>query len=221
MRSAEDLWAALPFLSVRRSEFAGAPELSVDREELTARAKDLKDMGLSTQEIADELNLDSETVMWLLLKPPKKIDKTDIYVDLVNVMNYPHRLEELAVLVADLIELEVSADTVANSGDDDTPLAFMVARELGVPFVLMKSSTTEQGDEVRYPSQSSLGLEERSVAVVQNIISTGVSAERCVESIEKEGGTAVGVFSLLQKSEGREIAGAPVKPLISISKIGP
>src|SRR3989304_3374186 len=53
-------------------------------EELSKKARELKEKGLSTYEIADELKVQADTVVWLLLhqkEVPKSKDKYDVYVN--------------------------------------------------------------------------------------------------------------------------------------------
>ncbi|NIM45806.1 MAG: orotate phosphoribosyltransferase-like protein [Nitrososphaeria archaeon] len=193
--------------------------------EIVKKALELKDMGLSTSDVARELNLSGETALWLTLKPPKKMKKTDLYIDISGLVGQPQRLGTLASSLADLIREQIGREfgdmVVMNSSEDDTPASLSVARELELDFVLMKTLKTEKGEEIRYPSTGYPEISGREAIIIQNVISSGKGAELCIKRIEEEGGSPRGVFCVVNKSDRQEIDNVRVHPLIKVIKIGP
>ncbi len=96
----------------------------------------LKERGLTTEEIADELNVSRETALWLITRvgetPP-----SDIYVEW-RELTKPSRLRLVATAMADMIVSEVKEDidVVVGIATSGIPLAAMVAEELGCEFTI-------------------------------------------------------------------------------------
>src|SRR6266545_3398211 len=84
-------------------------------EELSKKARELKDKGLSTYEIADELKVQADTVVWLLLhqkEVPKSKDNYDVYVNWNPIGSSVRRLTLVGRAMADMVRESVHAGTM-------------------------------------------------------------------------------------------------------------
>ncbi|RLG58889.1 hypothetical protein DRN86_05065 [Candidatus Geothermarchaeota archaeon] len=198
--------------------------MNSDIEDLVKKVMELKKLGLPTSDVAKELNLDGETIVWLSLKPLNKlrVERISTYVDLTNIYSSSARLEIISSLLSDLIESElgdVSGKIVVNVGDEDVPLATLVARSLEIDFCLIKEAKNERGETVKYFSINFKKPVGREVIIVQSVVSTGAETEQVIDKIREIKGTPVGVFCLANNSIRKNIRGIPIHPLIKVTRI--
>jgi len=71
----------------------------------------LREKGYTIDEIADILNLQRDTVVWLLMKEAEeKMKPIDVYVNWFNIYSSPRRLKMLAEMLVDLIKENIKED---------------------------------------------------------------------------------------------------------------
>ena len=89
---------------------------------------------------------------------------------------------------------------------------FETAKQLGVPFMF-----AERAAEGGFALRRGFELEANApVLVVEDIVSTGLSAGEAVECVRAAGGDPVAVGCLVDRSDGAADVGAPLIPLLSI-----
>lgn len=88
---------------------------------------------------------------------------------------------------------------------------YEVARHLGTPFQFLERVggvfTLRRG--FRIPAGA-------KVLVVEDIISTGLSAREAITAVQRAGGEVLGLAALVDRSGGRETFGVPMIPLLTL-----
>lgn len=191
-------------------------------ETLVERARRLKEKGLTTEEIADELNVSRDTALWLITRvgetPP-----SDIYVEW-RELTKPSRLRLIAMAMVDMIVSEVreDIDVVVGIATSGIPLAAMVAEELGCEFTIYyprKFKTEEEKPKGGILSENFARVAEKKCAIVDDITSTGRSIKEAIEVIEANDGKAVCAAVIVNKRGGNEIEGIPLLSMLKILRI--
>ncbi|MCD6383087.1 MAG: orotate phosphoribosyltransferase-like protein [Thermoplasmata archaeon] len=190
-------------------------------EPLVEKALALREKGLTRKEIALELHLSEETVSWLLArgikteKPP-----ADIYVGWKSVGVFPTRLQHIAAIISDIIfeELEKrdeEVDTIVGIALNGIPLAVLVAQQLDVEMTIFRPTFNDSQGIVRGSFASNYAtVEGKKVIVVDDVLSTGKTMSKAIESIKEHGGTPVLACVVVNKTQKNEIEGVPLRGLI-------
>jgi len=190
-------------------------------ETLIERAKRLKEKGLSTEEIADELNVSRETALWLITRvgetPP-----SDIYVEW-RELTKPSRLRLIAMAMAEMISESVGeVEVVVGIATSGIPLAAMVAEELGCEFTIYyprKFKTEEEKPRGGILSENFARVSGKKCVIVDDIVSTGRSIREAIEVIGANDGRAVCAAVIVNKRGGNEIDGIPLISMLKILRI--
>src|SRR2546421_7001849 len=116
-------------------------------EELAKKALELKERGMSTYEIADELKVQADTVVWLLLHGKdgvKTRDAYDVYVNWNPIGSSVRRLTLVGRAMADIVREAVEQnlmeepEVVAGIEAGGVALGLIVARSLGETVASLK-----------------------------------------------------------------------------------
>ncbi|MDO8411281.1 MAG: orotate phosphoribosyltransferase [Phenylobacterium sp.] len=128
------------------------------------------------------------------------------------VFQYPDRTERLCKALADLIRREVGqVDVCVSPAVGGIIPGYETARQLGVP-----SMYVERVDG-RLQFRRAFALKPGArVAMVEDIVSTGLSSRECVEAIREAGGEVVCAAALVDRSGGRAEIGAPFLTLAKL-----
>jgi orotate phosphoribosyltransferase len=190
-------------------------------ETLVERARKLKEKGLTTEEIADELNVSRETALWLITRvgetPP-----SDIYVEW-RELTKPSRLRFIAMAMADMIDRAVEeVDVVVGIATSGIPLASLVAEELGCELAIYyprKFKTEEEKPRGGILSENFAKVGGKKCVIVDDITSTGRSIKEAAEVIEANDGKALCAAVIVNKRGGDEIDSLPVLSMLKILRI--
>ncbi|MFQ5761432.1 MAG: orotate phosphoribosyltransferase-like protein [Candidatus Bathyarchaeia archaeon] len=200
-------------------------------EDLRKKAIELRNKGLTTQDIANELNLQIDTVTWLLLHE-KQRRKTptpfDFSVNWSSIGCSPKRLNLISSALADLASEAVEAgqfepfDVVLGVELPGSPLGYVVAEKLEKPYAVVRTTRVEGGSEA--DEESIMGalstnfstVENKRVLLVADVISTGVVLAGTIKSLRQTEAEPVGIVVLADKRGIAELAGVPVKSLINL-----
>lgn len=191
-------------------------------ETLVEKAKRLKEKGLTTEEIADELNVSRETAMWLLTRvtetPP-----SDIYVEW-RELTKPARLRHIASAVAHMIKSEVKdgVDVIVGIATSGIPLASMVAEELGCDLAIYyprKFKVEDEKPRGGILSENFARVAGKKCVIIDDIISTGRSIREAAEVIEANEGKPICAAVIVNKRGSREIDSLPVLSMLKIVRI--
>lgn len=202
--------------------------------ELIQKAHELKEKGFTTGEIADELNLSRETALWLITHRPedreKKIPK-DIYIDWSAVGSNPAILRYAALALAELVKEVVrenrlpNPEVIAGIATSGVPIATIIASELNASLAVIrpKKHLWEPEKEVKQNSGFILSnfadVRGKSVVIVDDIATTGSTIKDTVEMLESLGANPIAAVVLIDKKGLKNIAGKPVKALVSVGLV--
>lgn len=136
--------------------------------------------------------------------------RSDTYLNKSIVSMYPDRTERLCqalahrVYDADLGPLEA----VIGPAMGGIIYGYETARALRLPFMY-----TERVDGAFQLRRGFAVAKDAPVLIVEDIVSTGLSARECVEAVRHHGGNPVAVACLIDRSDGEADLGVPLIPL--------
>ena len=104
---------------------------------LVKKAFKYKDSGLTTYEIAEELNVSKETAAWLLNKGKEKKPEGDLKVGWRSIGVYPSRIGSISDALCDMLleeceKKDLDVDTIVGIAINGVPYATFVADKLGL-----------------------------------------------------------------------------------------
>ena len=200
-------------------------------DELVEKTRELLNKGLSTEEIADLLNVQNDTAIWLKIQAQKdKFPKAapepkDFYADWNYIGSSFARVEFAGLMLADLVFENIEKgifqqpDIVCGIDIDGGPLAFIVARELSVPLALVRHQhTTAEGvcNETITLESSYADIKGKKILLVDDVITTGARI-KLIEKYANEISTEiVGAVVLIDKKGTEAVGKVPLKCLIRI-----
>ena len=189
-------------------------------ENMAKKAKELKEKGQANREISQEMHLSQATVEWLLAKqatdnfeeqlPP------DVKVGWRTIGVSGSRIHSIAEIMADVIleeqeEKGFDLDMVAGLTNNGIPLATIISDLLGIDFGMIRPS--REGTEINYASNYA-GLEDKSIVLVDDVVSTGSTAKEAINFIKQSNGKPVLAMVLINKKADNEIDNVPLRALI-------
>ncbi len=193
-------------------------------DDLIEKAKRLKEKGLTTGEIAAELNVSKETAMWLLAKAKKTEAPSDVYVDLKNIAS-PFRMRCIASAMTDMISetIDERPDVVVGIATSGIPIATLVAEELGADLSMYYPKKLKwEGKEQRVGglfSENFAKVDGKKCVVVDNVITTGNTIKETAEQIKKRNGSVLCSAVIIDKKGIDEMDGFPVLSLFRIVRL--
>lgn len=121
------------------------------------------------------------------------------------VFQYPERTERLCkALAAKIVEAVGEVDLCISPAVGGIIPGYETARHLGVPSMYVE----REGGSFRLRRAFSIPPGAR-IAMVEDIVSTGLSSRECVEAIKAAGGNVVVAACIVDRSGGRADPGAP------------
>ncbi|HEY9236549.1 MULTISPECIES: orotate phosphoribosyltransferase [Phenylobacterium] len=121
------------------------------------------------------------------------------------VFQYPERTERLCkALAAKIKEAVGEVDLCISPAVGGIIPGYETARALGVPSMYVE----REGGEFKLRRAFAIPPGAR-IAMVEDIVSTGLSSRECVEAIKKAGGNVVVAACIVDRSGGRADPGAP------------
>jgi len=200
-------------------------------EELAKKASELKDKGLSTYEIADELKVQADTVVWLLLHKdagergsaaPKPKDTYDVYVNWNSIGSSAHRLALIGEAMADNVREAIGSgameepEVVAGIEGGAMTLCLIVAKTLGKPMAMVRPQRVGEKKIAGAVNTSFSSVEGRKVLIVDTIVRLGETIRAAMETLEAVKAKPVGVTVLANKSGKETIEGVPLRSLVEL-----
>ena len=120
--------------------------------------------------------------------------KSPIYCDNRKTLSYPDVRTLIKIEIARIIrETYDDVDVVAGVATGAIAQGAMVADELGLPFVYVRSAPKDHGLENLIEGDIKPG---QKVVVVEDLISTGGSSLKAVEALRKDGCEVVGMVAI-------------------------
>jgi orotate phosphoribosyltransferase len=120
--------------------------------------------------------------------------KSPIYCDNRKTLSYPQLRTFIKIELARLIrEKYEQVDVIAGVATGAIAQGVMVAEELGLPFVYVRSSPKDHGLENLIEGDLKPG---QKVVVIEDLISTGGSSLKAVDAIRKDGCEVIGMLAI-------------------------
>ena len=194
-------------------------------EELSKKARELKEKGLSTYEIADELKVQADTVVLLLLhgkEGAKPKETHDVYVNWNPIGSSIRRLTLVGRAMADMVREAVDAgemeepDVIAGIEGGAVPLSLIVAKSLGKPMASVRPQRQGEKKMAGAVNPSFAPVEGRRVLIVDTILRMGETIRAVIETLEAVKAKPVGVTVLANKSGKESIEGVPLRSLVEL-----
>jgi len=121
------------------------------------------------------------------------------------VFQYPERTERLCkALAAKIVEAVGEVDLCISPAVGGIIPGYETARQLGVPSMYVE----REGGSFKLRRAFSIPPGAR-IAMIEDIVSTGLSSRECVEAIKAAGGNVVVAACIVDRSGGRADPGAP------------
>ena len=139
---------------------------------------------------------------------------SDTYLNKSIISQYPDRTERLCRAMATKVRREIDAaiSHVISPAMGGIIFGYETARHLHTPFMF-----TERVEGAFQLRRGFMVPDNAKILVVEDIVSTGLSARECVEAIAKVGPRPVAVACLIDRSGGKADLGVPLCALAQIS----
>ena len=167
------------------------------------------------------MHLSQATVEWLLAKQASdnfaESIPADVKVGWRTIGVSGTRIQAIAEVMSDVIleekeNREFGLDMVAGLTNNGIPLATIISDILGLDFGMIRLSRGV-GNETNLASNYA-GLKDKHVVIVDDVVSSGGTAEEAIDYVKKEGGDPVLVMVLINKRAEDEINDIPLRALI-------
>jgi orotate phosphoribosyltransferase len=193
-------------------------------QELVRKAQELKSKGLSNYEIADELKVQPDTIVWLLLRGKERASKApplDVFVDWSSIGSHGKRMSSVAAALADLTHEAIVAkefeepDVIVAIEGSGMVLGVALAKELDKPFAAVRQRN------VRKKSRGLLNpsfhdVAKKRVLIVDAVLRAGITHRAAVQTLRAAKAKPVGIVVLVNKSGKTKIESVALKSLIQL-----
>ena len=202
-------------------------------EQMAQKADELQRSGMTTGQIADELNISAETVVWLLTnKKPQEggVIPKDISVNWSSLGQNATRLRCTAQTLCDMVLEEAVKqgkyiDLVVGVSSSGVPVASFMANEMECGFSMYYSKKENMnGSELKTSkgtfSRNFGNVRGKTCVIVDDVITTGGTLADVVTSLKLAGADPVAIAVLVDKVGLEEIEGIPVTSMVKIARLG-
>lgn len=135
---------------------------------------------------------------------------SDTYLNKSIVSMYADRTGRLCAALAEKIRAEINdvPEFVISPAMGGIIYGYETSRALGLPFMY-----TERVEGTFTLRRGFAVPDGAPVIIVEDIVSTGLSARECVEAVKRHGGRPLAVACLIDRSNGQADTGVPLLPL--------
>ena len=199
-------------------------------QELVKRAQVLKSKGLSTYEIADELKVQPDTVVWLLLRGKERATKpvpNDVFVDWSSLGAHGRRMDAVASALADLIRESIRVkqfdepEVVVAVEGSGMVLGVAIAKILEKPFAAVRPQREAHRKLPGLVNPSFHSVRGKRVLVADAVLRAGETHKAAIKTLREAKAKPVAVIVLVNKSGKVKIEGVPLRSLIQILPVAP
>ena len=193
-----------------------------DLNDLIKKAVELREKGLRSGEIADELNVSRETATWLLTRSTTSREPMpkDIYVNWSEIGESSQRLRYVSLALVDMILENGSPEVIIGIALSGVPLATLVADEIGAElavFLPKKQKSSEAEGVTGSFSQNFTDVEGKHCAVVDDVITSGATMVEIIGILTEMKATPLSVAVLINKKGIRDIQNVPIRSLVNMT----
>jgi orotate phosphoribosyltransferase len=200
-----------------------------DIEDLIQKAVELQNNGLITGQIADELNVSRETVIWLLTRS-KKEETTpapkDISVNWNSIGKSAKRLHNISLALCDMVletleKTDAEVDVVIGVAANGIPLASMMAYELDADLAIYH----RKGQDIVHAghrgtiSRNFGSVAGKSCVIVDDVITTGSTSMEVIDQLREIDAKPRVVVVLVDKKGADTISNVPIQALVRIARL--
>ena len=174
----------------------------------------LRKEGLNSQQIADELSLSQDTISWLLTESTAEEKPMDVRIGWRTIGVRPQRIAAVGTIMADVAEEECGddIDTIVGISINGILFANEVASHLGCEVAIHRN--VEGGAGKGSLSNKYGQVSGKNIAIVDDVLSTGVTMSKTIESLREAGANVVLCMVLVNKTVRNEVDGVPLRGLI-------
>lgn len=192
--------------------------MALSVEELRLKANELRAKGLNTQQIADELSVSQTTVQWLASEGIMETPPDDVRIGWRTIGAKATRIEAIGLILADIIDEELSGDidTIVGISINGIAFAQSLAGHIDADFAIFRSV---HDDGAGHLSNKYGNVAGRDVAIIDDVLSTGSTMRRTIEALRSEGANVCLCMVLVNKTERNEIEGVPLRGIIRAVKV--
>ena len=182
------------------------------------KALELKESGMSDKEIARELHLSENTIVWLLTKKVEsKPPEVDVKIGWKSLGVYGHRMSSLSSIFSDIILEEAErrdfeVDTVVGVAINGIPLAAYISEELGLEFSVYRPSQNT-GSPGTLSSNFAM-VDGKNIVVVDDFIGSGETMKKSIKDLKELGANLMLALIIVNKTDMTDIDQVPVRSLI-------
>jgi len=189
-------------------------EQGMSIEQLRDMVSNLRKEGLNSQQIADELSLSQDTISWLITDSSNNDKPQDVRIGWRTIGVRPQRIAAIGAIMADVAAEECgdSIDTIVGVSINGVLFANEVASQLGCEVAIHRN--VDGG-----PGKGSLSnkygqVAGKRVAIVDDVLSTGVTMSRTIESMREAGAEVALCMVLVNKTGRNEVDEVPLRGII-------
>ena len=189
--------------------------MALSIEEMRALAFGLRKEGLNSQQIADELSLSQDTISWLLTEGSAGERPTDVRIGWRSIGVRPERIAAIGTIMADIADEELGAsdiDTIVGISINGISFAHEVARCLGSEYTIYRNVEGDDGHGVL--SNKYGQVSGKKVVINDDVLSSGTTLGKTIESIRAAGGEVGLAIVLINKTTRNEVDGVPLRGII-------
>lgn len=139
---------------------------------------------------------------------------SDTYLNKSIVSMYPDRAERLCRALAEKAKAALGGgvDYIISPAMGAIIYGYETARHMGCPFMFVERVDGE------FHLRRGFAVEKGArVLVVEDIVSTGLSAREAIDAVRKAGGDVVALACLVDRSGGKADVGAAIIPLATLT----
>ena len=189
-------------------------EQGLSIEQLRDMVSNLRKEGLNSQQIADELSLSQDTISWLIAESSNNDKPQDVRIGWRTIGVRPQRIAAIGAIMADVAAEECgdSIDTIVGISINGVLFANEVANQLGCEVAIHRNVDGA-------PGKGSLSnkygqVSGKRVAIVDDVLSTGVTMSRTIEAMREAGAEVALCMVLVNKTVRNEIDEVPLRGII-------
>lgn len=189
-------------------------EQGLSIEQLRDMVSNLRKEGLNSQQIADELSLSQDTISWLIAESSNNDKPQDVRIGWRTIGVRPQRIAAIGAIMADVAAEECgdSIDTIVGISINGVLFANEVANQLGCEVAIHRNVDGA-------PGKGSLSnkygqVSGKRVAIVDDVLSTGVTMSRTIEAMRDAGAEVALCMVLVNKTVRNEIDEVPLRGII-------
>jgi orotate phosphoribosyltransferase len=190
---------------------------------IAKRALELKQSGMNDKEIARELHLSENTIVWLLTKGVKsQTAPTDAPQDIKIGWNavgvFGNRISMMASILADIIleeaeNGEYEVQTVVGLAINGIPLATFISDELTIEFAVYRPP--QKKVMAGALSSNYAEIKGKNIVVVDDVIGTGETMIKAIEDLKIMGANPKLILAIVNKTHLKDIDGIPIRYIVS------